>query len=258
MNTTGLDGERAGPWQLLLLTVVGMICVGMAWQWMIVAAKIPHYIVPPPLSVLATMASEAPLIARQTALTLSSSVLGLLLSSAVAVTIAVAFTLSRRVEQATMPIVIAFRSAPVAAVAPIIMLFLGRSVATSVIVVMIVSFFPLLVNLIRGLKAADRTAAEMLRIYDASPFQQLVLLRAPAAAPYFFSGLRIASATALLGAMLSEWITGTPGLGKLILDSGDMRETELLWAAVLAAIALSLCVFAATAWAERRVLRWRT
>jgi NitT/TauT family transport system permease protein len=75
--------------------------------------------------------------------------------------------------------------------------------------------------------------------------------------PYLFTGLRVSATSALLGAMLSEWITGSPGMGKLILDSGEMRETELLWATVLTSVVVSLCVFWTTSAAEARLLRWK-
>ncbi len=168
-----------------------------------------------------------------------------------------AFSLSRNLAQATLPVVVAFRSAPVAAIAPIIMLFLGRGIGTSILVVMMVSFFPLLVNLIKGLAVADRNATELLHVYGASRWQQLRYVRTPYALPYLFTGLRIAGASAILGAMLSEWITGSRGLGNLILDAGEMRETELLWAAVLISIVIALLVFALTSAGERRVLHWR-
>jgi len=144
----------------------------------------------------------------------------------------------------------------VAAVAPIMMLFLGRGISTSMAVVAIVSFFPLLVNLMRGLASADRNAAELLHVYGATPWQQLRYVRFPSAMPFLFTGLRIAGSSAILGAMLSEWITGSKGLGNLILDSGEMRETDLLWAAVLTSVVIALVVFWTTSAGEKRLLRW--
>lgn len=237
-----------------LLVVVGL---GFAWHLAVVGFAVPAYLVPRPLAVLGSFVANARVIAAQAALTLGSAAAGLALSTLVAVALAGAFTMRPRLAQATMPVVVAFRSAPVAAVAPIVMLFLGRGIGTSVVVVTVVSFFPLLVNVMRGMRAADRNATELLRVYDASRFQELAYVRMPYALPFFFTGLRIAGASAILGAMLSEWITGSRGLGNLILDSGEMREIELLWAAVLTSIALALAVFAATSAGERRLVTWR-
>jgi NitT/TauT family transport system permease protein len=241
----------------LLKVAFAIIAVGIIWQAIVQGLGIPHYLVPQPMTVIAGFYEHADILLRQTAVTLTSSAIGLVISTIFACVIAIAFTLNKNVAQASLPVVILFRSAPIAAVAPIIMLFLGRGIATSVAVVIIVSFFPLLVNLMRGLYAADPNAGELLHVYGASRWQQIRYVRIPYAMPYLFTGLRVAGASAILGAMLSEWITGSRGLGNLILESGEMRETALLWCAVLVAIAISLGLFAATSAGERRILHWR-
>jgi ABC-type nitrate/sulfonate/bicarbonate transport system permease component len=109
----------------------------------------------------------------------------------------------------------------------------------------------------RGLYAAEANAGELLHVYGASRWQQIRYVRIPYAMPYLFTGLRIAGASAILGAMLSEWITGSRGLGNLILESGEMRETALLWCAVISAVVISLVVFGATSAGEKRILHWR-
>jgi ABC-type nitrate/sulfonate/bicarbonate transport system permease component len=173
-----------------------------------------------------------------------------------ATAVAISFSMNRSLAQASLPVVLVFRSTPVAAVAPIMMLICGRGISTSMAVVTIVSFFPILVNLMRGLASGDRNTAELLHVYGASRWQQLRLARIPFALPYLFTGLRVAGSSAILGAMLSEWITGSKGLGNLILESGEMRETELLWAAVLLSVAIALVVFWTTSAGEKRMLRW--
>jgi ABC-type nitrate/sulfonate/bicarbonate transport system permease component len=240
------------------LKVIGaVIVVGLIWQSLILWLHIPHYIVPQPVTVLAGFREHADILLRRTLMTITSSAIGLVISTTFACLIGIAFTLNKNIAQASLPLVIVFRSAPIAAVAPIIMLFLGRGIATSVAVVIIVSFFPLLVNLMRGLCAADANASELLHVYGASRWQQIRYVRIPYAMPYLFTGLRVAGASSILGAMLSEWITGSRGLGNLILESGEMRETALLWCAVLTAVAISLMVFGATSAGEQRFLHWR-
>ena len=112
-------------------------------------------------------------------------------------------------------------------------------------------------NLLRGLSTPDRNATELMRVLGASRAQQLRLVRLPYAVPYLFTGLRVAAGSAILGALLSEWLTGAPGLGALILSSGDMREVELLWAAVILSVLTALLAFWATGAGERRMLAWR-
>lgn len=256
MAVTATGGRQAGVRQAFT-SILLLLAFFLFWQGMIALWRIPHYLMPGPAAVAQAVAVHWKSLAAQAGLTLGSAAAGLALSSVLAVLLALAFTMNRALEQATLPAVIAFRSAPVAAVAPIIMLFLGRGLATSIAVVTIVSFFPMLINITRGLAAADATAIEMMHVYGASRWQQLRYVRFPFALPFFFTGLRVAATTALLGAMLSEWITGSRGLGFLILEAGEMREIELLWGAVLVSVAVSLLVFWLTTAGERAALRWK-
>jgi ABC-type nitrate/sulfonate/bicarbonate transport system permease component len=235
-----------------------LIVITVIWHVTVIGLGIPGYIVPLPQAVAQAFIAKWPLIAGHAGFTVSAAAAGLTVSAFFASAMAISFSINRNLEQASMPIVLVFRSLPVAAVAPIMTLFLGRGIGTSIAVVTIISFFPMLVNLMRGFASVDRNAAELLYVYGASRLQQMRLVRVPYALPYLFTGLRISGSSAILGAMLSEWITGSDGLGKLILDSSEMREIELLWAAVLTSIAIALIVFWSTSAAEKRLLRWKT
>lgn len=241
-------------WAFRLAVLAALV---LLWQAALVAWAVPAYIVPTPGSVARAVATHWRVLAARAGFTVLCAMLGLLISLMFAAGLALAFTASARLARASMPLVIVFRSAPVPAIAPLIMLATGRGMGTSVLVVTIVSFFPLYVNLLRGLSSPDRSAVELMRVLGASRWQQLQLLRLPTAMPYLFTGLRIAAGSAILGALLSEWLTGAPGLGALILSSGDMREVEVLWAAVILSVLVALLAFWATNAGERRVLAWR-
>jgi ABC-type nitrate/sulfonate/bicarbonate transport system permease component len=250
--------SKALPFIRRALTVLAVVLsIGLLWQAAITGFGIPPYIVPRPMAVMGALVDGWSKIASHAGFTLLAAALGLTTSALLASAIAIGFSLRPTLEQASMPIVLMFRSTPVAAVAPIMTLMLGRGIGTSIAVVSIIAFFPILVNLMRGISATDPNAAELLHVYGATPMQQMRLVRLRFALPYLFTGLRVSATSALLGAMLSEWITGSPGMGKLILDSGEMRETELLWATVLTSVVVSLCVFWTTSAAEARLLRWK-
>lgn len=246
-----------GALRVVLLAIGTAALVVFVWQGAIQATHVPAYLVPSPAAVWHGAVNNAALLLRQTGTTMVSAALGMLSASLLAVVVAVGFTLSHHAESAATPLLLAFRSAPVVAVAPLIMLATGRGIGTSIAVVTITSFFPLFVNLRRGLASVDRGALELFHLHNAGLLQQVMLLRMPNALPYLFTGLRVAGGSAVLGAMLSEWITGARGLGNLILESADMREIELLWAAVAVAILLGLSVFGLTTLGEERATRWR-
>ena len=241
-----------------LLPILLVVSVLLAlWQGAILIFKIPPYILPAPTEVWKAFVNNRVILAERAAYTVLSALLGLILSCSLAIGLAISFVTYKTVARASMPVVIAFRSAPVIAVAPLIMLFVGRGLATSVVVIVIVSFFPIMVSMMRGLLSADRSALEMMHVYGASRWQHIRYVRAPYSLPFLFTGLRVAAPSAVLGAMLSEWVTGAPGLGLLILELGVMREIEVLWAAVLTSVAFALVVFALTSLAEKKVLHWK-
>lgn len=240
---------------LKLLLTVGAVC--LIWQAVISSMRIPAYLVPSPGQVAQAFLTEWRRLVESTGYTLTSAGLGICVSTTIAIALAALGRVNRNVDEALAPLVIVFRSMPVTAIAPIIMLAFGRSIATGVVVVTIVSFFPIFVNLKRGLAGADANAEQLFHVYDASGIQRLRMLHFPQALPFLFAGLRVAGGSAILGAMLSEWLTGLRGLGNLILESGEMREISLLWAAVITSVFFGLSVFWATSAGERRVLHWK-
>ncbi|MCF3932948.1 ABC transporter permease subunit [Acuticoccus sp. M5D2P5] len=241
---------------LRVLAVVA--CLVVAWWSALAIFAIPPYLMPTPPEVALAFWTDGALLASMGWTTLSATLVGLFIATLGASAIAALFVQSRALAQATMPLLIVVRSTPVAAIAPLMMLILGRGMETSVFVVVLVSFFPILINMMRGLTAADAQSFELLHVYGASRWQVIHMLRAPTSLPYLFTGLRIAGATAILGALLSEWITGNRGLGLLILESAEMREIDVLWAGICVSIMIALSLFTLTSAAERAVLHWKT
>jgi NitT/TauT family transport system permease protein len=113
------------------------------------------------------------------------------------------------------------------------------------------------VNAVRGLASVPQITYELMHVLGATKPQILRMVRFPFALPHIFTGIRVASSNAILGAMLAEWLTGQHGVGYLILESAETRELELLWAAILAATTLAFIGFAASVMAEKALSSWR-
>lgn len=227
------------------------------WHGFVVLQDIKPYLMPLPQAALESLILNRSMIFGHLLFTLGEGVCGLAISTVLAIGTAGVFVVSPATAQATFPFAISMRSVPVVAIAPIITLIVGRGFWTGVTVVVIASFFPILVTSLRGFLGVRPAHVELMHLYGASRWQVLYLLRFPFGFPYIFSGLRTAAPIAVLGAMLSEWLTGTHGLGYLILDTASLRELELLWATIIVSMMLGLLVFWATATAERYFLRWR-
>ena len=251
MTTLNPLFRRAGAILLICLSAVAL------WWALLVGYDIPEYLLPHPLDVARAFRTEAETLALMGWTTVASTVVGLAVAALFAVVCAVLFVHSPTLAAASMPILIAIRSTPVAAIAPLAMLALGRGIATSVLVVAMVAFFPILINLMRGLQAVGTQSLELLHVCGASRWQIIRMLRAPASLPYLFTGLRVSGATAILGALLAEWITGNPGLGLLILESAELREVDVLWAAIILAVIVAVTLFSLTSRIERSFVHWK-
>ncbi len=156
-----------------------------------------------------------------------------------------------------LPIVITLRTAPVLAIAPILIMIFGRGVGVAVAVVVIVCFFPIMVNAMKGFSSTKANALDLMHVIGASATSTFLKVRLPFALPFIFAGLRSAATAAMLAAMLAEWLSGAPGLGSMILDASAMKKSALLWAAVLVSMAAAFAIYAVTAAAERHFTSWR-
>lgn len=227
----------------------------LLWQALITLFAVPPFLVPTPLSVIATFGTETGAILAALAYTLGSTFAGLSLALALSLVMAGLFTWSPATSRALLPLIVILRTAPVLAIAPILILIFGRGLATSIAVVVLVSFFPMMVNAAKGFRSTKPNALELMRVAGATWTQTFWKVRFPYALPFIFTGIRMASAGAVLSAMLAEWLSGAPGLGTLILQASSFRDLPLMWAGVVTAMAAASALYALTTRAERRLAR---
>ena len=215
----------------------------------------PAYLMPPPDAALGALARNRSLIFGNMLFTLAEAGLGLTISAVLAVAFGGLFVASRTAQRLAFPWAVALRSVPVVAIAPIVTLMVGRGLWAGIVVVVLAAFFPILVNCMRGFASVDRGPLELMHVYAANRWEIFWYVRLPYAIGFMFSGLRTAAPIAVLGAMLSEWLTGNRGLGYLILDAAAVRELDLLWAAIFVSMVLGLVVFWTTATLEQALRR---
>lgn len=140
---------------------------------------------------------------------------------------------------------------PFVALAPLITLIVGRDIRSGIVIVCVSAVFPILLGLLRGLSDTPAEMVELFRVHGASRAEILLRLRLRMALPHFFAGLRSALPTAFLAVLIAEWLTGSKGLGFLILDAAATMQSELLWGIVTLATTLSLILFCTVSSLER-------
>ena len=177
--------------------------------------------------------------------------------SLVGIALAALASSSQLIERALYPWLVASQMIPIPALAPIVVLWTGFDIRPRLIVIALVSFFPVAVNTIDGLRATDPELVGLLRTLGAGRWSILRIARLPNALPYVFSGLRVAAAFAVIGAVFAEWVgTSSGGLGYLILSYSSQTLTADVFAAVVVLAVIGVAMFALVGLAERLVIPW--
>lgn len=205
----------------------------------------------PPL--IATLAQAA-------LFTLREAVVGFALGALLGLALGVVFAHSHLLERGCMPYVVASQTVPILAIAPMVIIWLQAGWVSVAVISAYLTFFPVTINTLRGLKSANSMALELMQAYAASAWQTLWKLRFPAALPYIFTALKISATASVVGAIIGELPSGIrDGLGGAILNfnayyiSGPGR----LWAAILASAAVGIAFFLVVTGVEWLTLRGR-
>jgi NitT/TauT family transport system permease protein/putative hydroxymethylpyrimidine transport system permease protein len=227
-----------------------------AWEIVARAGWVDPLILPAPTDVARTLWTDRGVLAPDLATTTWEVLLGLAVAIAAGVAIALAMHLSPVARRALAPLVIGSQAVPVPVIAPLVILALGFGLAPKVLLVALVCFFPVAINLHDGLRGADADARKLLRSLDATRWQTLRVLEGPSALPSAFTGIRVAAAVAVIGAVFGEWAGSDAGLGHAVLTANGQLETARAFAATVLLFALAVGLYGAVAMLERRVVTW--
>ncbi len=228
----------------------------IAWQLIITLGGVPEYIAPSPAAVAQVYATQGSLLLTNFWPTLMEALSGFLCGNLAAILIAVVFVHSTRVERAFYPLVVVLHTIPIIAVAPILVLLFGNGYAPKIIIAALISFFPMLVNMVRGLRAVKPETMELMRILSATRREVFWNVRIQSSLPFLFAALKISSTTCVIGAIVGEWIGSSFGLGALIIEATYNFRSPLLYATVFVGAALAVSLFALVSLVEKRVIRW--
>ncbi len=235
----------------LVLVLVG------GWEVAVRAGAVDPLILPAPTSVAEALWTDRGVLAPDLAVTALEAVLGLLAATLAGALIAVSMHLWSPARRTLYPLVVGSQALPIVVLAAPLILLLGFGLAPKVVIVALVCFFPVTVNLYDGLRGVDPDQRKLLRSLHAGRVRTLTLLEAPAALPQAFTGLRIAAAVSVIGAVFAEWSGSENGLGHLVLVSLGQLESARTFAATVLLFALAVLLYGVFALAERRLVTWK-
>jgi NitT/TauT family transport system permease protein len=241
--------------RILLPAATIALLVGAWWLATIVFGWKP-FLVPTPKGVLEEMVRQRHLLPGHFETTLVETLEGFGLAIAIAVPVAVAVAYSRLLESTIYPALVALNAIPKIAVAPLFVIWMGFGAGPKIAMVVLICFFPIVISTATGLKATPQELVELVRSLSASPVQEFVKVRFPAALPYVFVGLKVAITLAVIGAVVGEFVGATKGLGYVIVASGQNANTSLAFAAIVLLSLLSIVLFYALVLAERLLVPW--
>ncbi len=240
-----------------VLPVIGIACLIGFWALLVYVLKVPTFVAPSPQLVAATLVDRFGVLMTNLLPTAIEAISGFLLGNLAAIIIATAFVHKKSLEQAFFPVVVLINTIPVVAKAPILVLLLGNGMEPKIAIAALICFFPTLVNMVRGLESVNPQSLELMRVLSASKSETFFKLRLPNAIPYLFSALKIAASTAVIGAIVGEWIGSTTGIGALIIQSTYNFDSAMLYATVIVGSAFSVLFFLTISLVERLVVRWQ-
>lgn len=240
------------------LPAAALVALVGLWEAACVGFGFRSYFIPSPALVAKTLWVDRTTILHNVVPTITEAASGFLVGNALAIVLAIVFVHSASFRQTFYPLAIVLQSLPLVAIAPILIVALGTGFSSKVSMTAIISFFPTLVNTVRGLEAFDPSLSDLFHSVKASRWQVLWKLRLPSALPYIFVGLRITASASVIGAIIAEWIGANHGLGFLVINSTYEFDTPLLWATLVASSLLVLVAFGLTALAERIAVPWQS
>lgn len=227
-----------------------------AWEAWIRIRGVPEYLAPAPTAVADALLADPTRFLGAGTVSLQHALGGLVLGAGSAFVLGVAMAHSRRLERALYPFALMVKVTPIVAVAPLLIIWLGFGDGPKYVVAGLITFFPMLVNAVIGLRSIDPAAHDYFRAMDASRWQVLWRLRLPASLPYVFAALRISVPLALIGAVVAEWMSADSGVGQLIVIAHGDYDTPALFGAIVVLAGIGIGLTAAVALIERRLLFW--
>jgi NitT/TauT family transport system permease protein len=249
--------KQRETWRRRILPCLGILIGIGVWAALVYLFKVPPFIAPSPLVVLETLIAKSDVLMSNLWPTMVEAVGGFIIGNLFAVALATAFVHRKTISETFFPLVVLINSIPVVAKAPILVLLLGNGFAPKIAIAAVISFFPTLVNMVRGLEAVNPQAMELMRVLSASKREVFLKLRLYNSLPYLFSGLRISASSSVVGAIVGEWIGSNYGIGALIIQATYAFDSALLYATVLVGSAFSVLFFMAISLAERLIVRWQ-
>lgn len=243
--------QQATPWIATALMIA-------LWDVSVRVFEIPPYLVPSPHAVVDEMWRHREVLFYASVWTSVEIWLGFLLAVLLGFGLAVPIAYSRMLERAVLPVIVIQQVVPKVAVAPLFLIWLGYGLSPKILVAALIAFFPILMNTIKGLRTVDAELAQWVGTLGATRLQIFGKLALPWALPYIFAAMKVAITFAVVGAVVGEFVGSDRGLGYVILQSTNVLDTKLTFAALVVLSLVGVLSYWMILIAERLLVPWES
>ena len=238
------------------LAIIALFLV--VWESAVRIWTLPVYLLPAPSRVFATLFANFSDFSLASLFTLGEALAGLALGMAAGVCLACLLILVPGIEDGVMTLAILVKSTPLVAIAPLLTLWLGFGVAPKIIITALLTFFPVLVNMLTGLQRVEPPLLDLFDSWHASRWEVFRHLRLPSSFPYLFAALKISAPLALIGAVVAEWTGASGGLGRTMWLAYANLNLPYLFAAIFILAVAGVVLYYLSVLAERKAIFWQT
>ena len=242
-------GRRGGALAIFVLLFV-------VWEVAVRVTGVKEYLLPPPSRVWTEFWKRHETVSGGAWVTTQEILAGYALAVVVSVPLALAVAYSRFMEQAVYPVIVFLQIIPKIAIAPLFIIWFGFGFAPKLLLVFLLSFFPIVVSSIAGFKSADRDVLDFARTTGASGLRMFLKINLPQALPHIFTGLKVGAALATTAAVVAEFVASDRGLGYLLLQYNGQLDTPMVFATIVILSLIGLTVYYVVEVIERIAIPW--
>ncbi len=249
-------GTRSSRWSdaISITLIVGIALI--AWEGAVRARDIPPYLLPAPSLIAKTLWSNASRYLTAAAVTLVEALVGLVLGLVVGTLVAIVITYWRRLERGVLALAILVKATPIVALTPLLIIWFGFGPVPKIIVIALMTFFPILVNVHVGLRSTDSALLDLFHSLAAGRWELFRHAQWPSALPFLCAALRVTGPLSLVGAVVAEWAGASSGLGRAMWMAYTNLDMPALFAAVACSAVMGIGLYGLIVAFEARIIFW--
>jgi len=237
-------------------TILTFVIVLLVWHFGVILFGVKEFILPTPISAIRTLFQAKYRWPMNFMATFYEVVGGFLISGLVGVILGIMVVWSEMLKRSILPFLVFLNSLPKIAVAPLFLIWFGYGILPNILIVFLISFFPVVINTGTGLVAVEEDLIDLVGVLHATKWQKMWLIQLPNSLPYILSGLKIAATTAVTGAIVGEFVASDKGLGAVIIASQTTLSTPVIFGSLILITIIGMGLFGFVGIMERVLMPW--